>query len=765
MNRRIYSLYLAVLFLLISSTTHALTPIHKSSVRYGGAGGDGAYSVAVDVSGNVYVAGVFQGNVAVGGGMLISAGLVDIFLAKYNSAGVHQWSFRVGGTGIDEPHAIDLDASGNVYVTGNFSNTVNFGGANLVSAGNFDIFLAKYSTTGVHQWSQRFGSTDWDHGMSLAVDNSGVVLAGDFRGSVHFGGGVFGSLGESDIILAKYELPNGGHMWSESYGDVGIDVAYSVDLTASGNVILTGAFDDNITFYDGPTLFSQGSSDVFVAMFDAISNHLWSFRSGGPSADFGSGIATSGAEQNVVVTGGFMDIGNFGGSDLGGHVGNYDVWVAKYDASGNHLWSRAGGGNGNDASQAITTDAYENVYVTGFFGGSATFGADFLPGSIAPDMFLSRYSATGVHHWSKGFAGTSTDIGRGIAIDNAENAVVVGDFWNSVDFGGGNLMSAGSSDVVILKYDQYTSEPLITSIKDIGNDQGRKVQVRFDRSASDAVGAGTPITRYVAFRKDKAAPAPLAAPGNGEQLIPGWTEVGWVNAFGDDSYGIDVPTVGDSTIAQGPYNSTFLIRAATNTPTLYYESRVDSGYSKDNLDPGIPLNFIYNAGDLTWDESDDEDFDYFTVYGANVDAFGSATVVDYTVAPVMDVTSSPYVFYFVTATDFSGNEGKPARVNTLSGVSGTPSRYVLSVANYPNPFNPRTTVSYTVPARGRVTVAVYDLRGAHVATLFEGERPTGAYSVEWDGRSAGGASVSSGVYFARIEQNGASRTKKMVLLK
>jgi hypothetical protein len=379
-------------------------------------------------------------------------------------------------------------------------------------------------------------------------------------------------------------------------------------------------------------------------------------------------------------------------------------------------------------------------------------------------MFLSRWSANGVYHWTKGFAGTSTDILRGLAVDNADNITAVGDFWNFVDFGGGNLMSAGSSDVVIVKYDQYTTEPLITSIRDIGNDQGRKVRVRFERSANDAAVAGTPVQRYVAFRQDRAAPTPLA-PGDGMQQIPGWTEVGVVGAFGDDSYGIDVPTVGDSTVALGPYNSTFLIRAATSTPTLFYESRPDSGYSLDNLSPGIPLNLVYNAGDLEWDESSDDDFDFFTVYGSNADAFGSATVVDYTVAPGMDVTASPYVFYFVTATDFSGNEGAPARVNTLSSTGGTPSRYVLSVSNFPNPFNPRTTVSYTVPSRGHARVAVYDLRGSRVATLFDGERGAGAYSIDWNGRTNAGAIASSGVYFARIEHHGVVRTKKMVLLK
>jgi flagellar hook assembly protein FlgD len=120
----------------------------------------------------------------------------------------------------------------------------------------------------------------------------------------------------------------------------------------------------------------------------------------------------------------------------------------------------------------------------------------------------------------------------------------------------------------------------------------------------------------------------------------------------------------------------------------------------------------------------------------------------------------------VTATDFSGNESNPRKINTLTDVGGTPKSYVLSVSNHPNPFNPRTTVSYTVPARGPVTVAIYDLRGALVATLVNNEEKSpDAYRVEWNGRADSGAMVSSGIYFARIEHNGAERSRKMVLLK
>jgi hypothetical protein len=89
----------------------------------------------------------------------------------------------------------------------------------------------------------------------------------------------------------------------------------------------------------------------------------------------------------------------------------------------------------------------------------------------------------------------------------------------------------------------------------------------------------------------------------------------------------------------------------------------------------------------------------------------------------------------------------------------------LSVSNYPNPFNPGTTVSYTVPSRGTVRITVYNLHGALVTTLFHGDRTAGAYTVQWNGRDRNGTTVSSGIYFARIEHNGAVRVGKMLLLK
>jgi len=437
------------------------------------------------------------------------------------------------------------------------------------------------------------------------------------------------------------------------------------------------------------------------------------------------------------------------------------------------VWSFRYGGIGADNGFGVACDAAGNVAITGSAGDNIDFGGGILLGTGGADIYLAKLNSSGGHIWSRrlGAAGVGDD-GRAAAIDVLGNVACTGRFQAGADFGGGGILSNGSYDGYVAKYGAKAPSPAITSIADIGNDQGRKVKIKFSGSGGDNADAATQVTSYEAYRRSDAPPAVAARSARGPEglsqrqlLDAGWTFAGAVPAHQQSSYSIDAPTIGDSTLTLGQYYSVFFIRAASGVVNTYYDSPPDSGYSRDNLAPAVPSSFVFTAGSLTWNKSTAEDFDYFTVYGSNVDSFVSATLVNYTIGLNMNVSASPYTYYYVTATDFSGNEGKPAKVNTLSGVNGTPQSYVLSLSNYPNPFNPRTTVKYTVPSRGHVSVRVYDTSGAFVATLFDGERAAGAFSVEWDGRASRGDVVGSGVYFARIEQNGATRTKKMVLLK
>ena len=746
---------------------HAVLPLTYWTERFGGTNSEDCRAVAVDASSNIIVTGFYTGTTNLGGSNFGTFGFNDVFLAKYNIDGVHQWSASFGGSLFDQGMSVAVDGSGNVVLTGFFAGSVNFGGGNLVSAGGDDIFLAKYNASGAYQWSFRFGGTSNDHGLAVAADKSGnVLLTGYFQNTANFGGSNLVSAGSNDIFLAKFNA-SGVHQWSQRFGTGGIENGQGVAVDGSGNVLITGYYFGANLNLGGSTLVNTGGEQVFLAKYDAAGVHQWSQSLGGTTSDFGNAVAVD-KSGNVFLAGSFTGTAAFGGSNLVS-AGGSDAFLAKYDAAGTHLWSQRFGGTGQDDAYAVAADGSRGVVLTGDFTASGNFGGGTITGGGGADIFVAKYDAAGVHQWSRGFGDTGIDVARGIAVNGPGNVVLAGNFTGTVDFGSGPLVGAGSGDLIVANY--FTGTGLnITSIADIGNDQGRKVKIRFDRSQWDIATVSNPVARYVALRRDDPPPAASSGINTGRDshqhlLASGWTEVGSVSAFGDDSYGIDVPTIGDSTIALGPYNSTFYIRAATALPSTFYDSPIDSGYSVDNLAPGVPQNFAFSAGQLTWIKSSADDFDYFTVYGSSSNSFATATLVNYSVAPTMNVSGSPYVYYFVTATDFSGNEGKPAIVNSLSGVGGTPLSYVLSVSNYPNPFNPRTTVNYTVPQRGTVSVAVYDVHGAFVTTLFHGERTAGAYQVQWDGRAEDGAVVGSGIYFARIEQNGVARTKKMVLLK
>jgi len=239
---------------------------HLWSKSFGDWDSQWAPAVAVDASGNVIVAGYIQSTVDFGGGALTSAGSDDIFVAKFGSEGSHLWSQRFGDGDLQRASALAVDAPGNVIVTGAFYGTVDFGGAALTSAGYYDIFVARFGSDGGHLWSQRFGDGSSQVSEAVAVDASGnMAVTGSFGGKVDFGGGALTSDGFADIFVAKVGS-DGSHLWSQRFGDGDPQAAQAVAVDASGNMIVTGSFGGKVDF-GGGALTSAGFPDIFVAKF------------------------------------------------------------------------------------------------------------------------------------------------------------------------------------------------------------------------------------------------------------------------------------------------------------------------------------------------------------------------------------------------------------------------------------------------------------------------------------------------------------------
>jgi hypothetical protein len=373
---------------------------HVWSQRFGDASRQEGESVAVDSSGNVVVTGVFYGTVDFGGGPLTSAGYLDIFVAKFDPNGNHVWSQRFGDAN-DENHdqygkSVAVDGSGNVILTGHFWGTVDFGGGPLTSAGDEDIFVAKFDGGGSHIWSQRFGDERYNQrGKSVAADGSGnVVVTGKFDGTVDFGGGPLTSAGYREIFVVKFD-PSGNHLWSQRYGDASDDqYGESVAVDGSENVIVTGEFKGTADFGGGP-LTSAGSRDIFIARFDGGGNHIWSKCYGDENDQHGISLAVY-SSGNFILTGRFIGTVDFGGGPLTSAGDSYgsDIFVAKFDPSSNHLWSQRFGDANNDDAECVAVDGSGNVIVTGLFSGTVDFGGGPLtcPGGYDDmDIFVAKF--------------------------------------------------------------------------------------------------------------------------------------------------------------------------------------------------------------------------------------------------------------------------------------------------------------------------------------------------------------------------------------
>jgi hypothetical protein len=313
------------------------------------------------------------------------------------------------------------------------------------------------------------------------------------------------------------------------------------------------------------------------------------------------------------------------------------------------------------------------------------------------------------------------------------------------------LLSAEFTENLVLFAPQ--AYPEITAITDVGNDQGRQVRLVWNRSGFDVQASGNVVTGYEIYREQ------------GAEKEAGWDYIATVPAHGDAVYQAIAPTLCDSTIADGLCETTFKVKAVTGDPYTFYDSAPASGYSVDNLAPAVPVGLMVVGDVLSWVESPDADFDYFTVYGSATPDMNDVTFLAHTTGTSLDVTDAGFVYLLVTATDFAGNESGAGVSDPVSAAGDTPTSFRLLGAA-PNPFNPATAIRFELPGTRTVDLRIYDASGRLVRELLHGEtRGVGRHNVPWDGRDAGGRAVAAGVYFYTLETGIESDAGRMVLVK
>ncbi len=491
--------------LLISFTAIAQDMGVNWANALGGSGaGEFVRNSVVDASGNLYVVGGYTGTINVNPGgtsatNLTSAGGTDGFIAKYTSSGSLVWASSLGSTGADGVYGIALDGSGNVYVTGYFSNTVDFdfsqqGTSSFTSAGGTDIFWAKYSSAGGFQAVAipDNGVTN-DIGYEITVDGSGnVYLTGYFTGTVDFDPSTSvsnkTSVGGKDIFLGKYSSSN-ALIWIDTFGSTLDDEGLSLQLIGSEGVLFGGYYsgDMDVNPLSGVTLITNfGSAD---GIFEIVSQADGDWESASYVRSSGTDVVkkVTVLGSHIYIGGEFSGTPTFGGGTAGTTTrtsnGGTDVFVGKYNlttisALPDRVWLNTFGGEGNELLYGLTVDAFEeavagnpqgNVYATGSFNKTVNFNSSGTAANLtAPvaNAYLISYGAEGAYRFVKqvGAATGEGTCGFSITADTGYtgNMYWAGFFSNKVSFASNSSYdrtSAGGFDAFVAKYTPLATEP------------------------------------------------------------------------------------------------------------------------------------------------------------------------------------------------------------------------------------------------------------------------------------------------------------------
>jgi len=289
---------------------------------------DIAYGIAVDGGGNAVITGIFQDTIDFGGGPIVANGFAkNIFAAEFSSGGTHLWSKGFSTSSDAYGYGVTTESGGNVVITGSFANsTVNFGCGSLNNAGGNDIFVAKFSSSGGCQWSKAFGDASDQYGRGVEVDSTGnVYLTGYFRGTVNFGGSdLAGYTSQYNIYLAKLSL-SGNHLWSKKFGVASNSMGYSVAADSS-NVVITGSYTGAIDF-GGGAVSAPLSSNTFAVKYSSSGAYQWVRTYASGNSNQGNGVALDGS-GNVGLTGSFQGTIDLGQGTLT-NAGRMDGFVAK----------------------------------------------------------------------------------------------------------------------------------------------------------------------------------------------------------------------------------------------------------------------------------------------------------------------------------------------------------------------------------------------------------------------------------------------------
>ncbi|MGD1048963.1 MAG: FlgD immunoglobulin-like domain containing protein [Candidatus Krumholzibacteriaceae bacterium] len=688
------------------------------------------------------------------------SGNYDIYAQRVNASGTVQWTANgvalCTATGDQEiPQMISDGSSGAVVTWEDYRN------------GNNDIYAQRVNASGVVQWAA--------NGVALCTatgDQTRPTIVSD---------------GAAGAVITWEDRRNGNYdVYAQRVNASGV-VQWAVN-----GVAISTATGDQMT----PAIISDGAAGAIITWVDSrpVSNYdIYAQRvnASGAVQWAANGVAVcalAGDQNNPTII----------ADGVGGAIVtwwdtrsvNYGIYAQRLNASGVAQWTANGVGLSTG-----TGGRYSPVIVSDGGGGAIVTWIDERNGHSSPEIYAQRVSASGSVQWTANGVrmGAAAGIFQSpqIISDGAAGAIVT---WSD--------NRSGNYDIYAQSIDSKGGllAPVIYAVRDVPGDQGGKVYLSWYAARYD-VFMNAQMSHYSIWRAIDATKAALALEKGASSLddlskldlsagknvirmerASGrtffWQLITTVDARYLPAYGKTMATLFDSTAICTDYTY-FQVVAHTTTPTLFWASAPDSGYSVDNIAPGTPKALTGKQSytpvglDLTWDHNTEADLGHYAVYRGTSAGFvpGPSNLV----ASPTDTSSfdaawrwSGGYYYKVSAIDIHGNESGFALLtpDAVTGVE-TPKAPAASylAQNYPNPFNPMTRIAFGLSAPGHVSLRIYDAAGRLVRMLAEGNRPAANFAEVWDGKDARGAPVASGIYFCRLDAGSFTQTRKMILLR
>jgi len=435
-----------------------IDPVLTYSTYLGGSGGDVGYGIAVDSANNTYVTGTTSSInfPTTTGSQATLGGGIDVFVAKLNPAGTALlYSVFIGGGNLDRATSIALDSSGNAYLAG-YTDSTDFpttsGAYQVSNNGNTDAFVAKLNASGSSLvYSTYLGGSGIDYGRGVAVDASGDAFITGSTQSTDFptmNPLQVGLDGGSDAFLAELDPTGASLLYSTYLGGSGADEALAIALDGSGNPYIAGyTFSSNFPTQNPLQSTLSGSSDAFVTEIDpGTSSLVFSTYLGGTGTESAQSITIDSVGSIYIA--GETTSSNFPvttGLQVN-YAGQGDAFITKLAPGGTQMvYSTYLGGGGLDQANSIAIDSSGEALITGFTQSSdfplvdalqrvlGISGAGSCGATPCADAFVTKLGPSGNVVYSTYLGGSAIELGQAIATDASGAAYLTGS-TNSTNF-------------------------------------------------------------------------------------------------------------------------------------------------------------------------------------------------------------------------------------------------------------------------------------------------------------------------------------------